>query len=178
MQLYVVRHGETDWNKSNKVLGRTDIPLNEAGKKQAHLLALRLHDSRIDTIISSPLSRACETAQIILQSHQTPIEFIVDDRLIEQNFGIYEGVSRSDKTYQAAKRNYFVRYPQGESFLDMVGRIYPFINELKARYSDRKVMLVTHNGICRIITSYFRNMDNEEFVTFAMNNTEVEEFVL
>ena len=165
--IYVVRHGETEWNAINKVLGRTDMPLNDEGIKQAHEIACSLKDVKIDVFLCSPLCRARQTADAI--SNVTGIRYTIDDRLIEQDFGKFEGVDRFDGEYQAAKREYFVRYPGGESFFDLAARVYPLIEEL----GETNALLVTHGGICRIIRSYFEDMGNEEFVQFAQGNCEV-----
>ena len=168
--IYVVRHGETEWNAVNKVLGRTDIPLSDNGMNQAHEIARSLKDIKIDVFLCSPLSRARQTADAI--SDETGIRYKIDDRLIEQDFGVFEGVDRSDRGYQAAKREYFARYPEGESFFDMAGRIYPLIKEL----NGANALLVTHGGVCRIIRSYFEDMGNEEFVQFSQGNCEVRKY--
>ena len=165
--IYVVRHGETEWNAVNKVLGRTDIPLNSRGIEQAHELARSLRDVQIDVFLCSPLCRAIQTADAI--SKETGISYKVDDRLIEQDFGIFEGIDRFDRKYQEAKREYFVRYPGGESYFDMAARVFSLIQEL----SGKNALLVTHGGICRIIRSYFEDMGNEEFVQFSQGNCEI-----
>ena len=165
--IYVVRHGETEWNAVNKVLGRTDIPLNDRGMKQAENLALSLKDIKAEVFLCSPLSRARQTADAV--SNETGIRYKIDDRLTEQDFGSFEGVDRSDPEYQKAKREYFVRYPGGESFFDLAARVYPLIKELEGT----DALIVTHGGICRIIRSYFEDMGNEEFVQFSQGNCEI-----
>lgn len=165
--IYVVRHGETEWNAINKVLGRTDMPLNARGIEQAHEIARSLKNIKIDTFLCSPLCRARQTADAI--SDATGIQYKIDERLIEQDFGRFEGVDRSDREYQEAKREYFARYPGGESFFDLAARVYPLIKELRGA----DVLLVTHGGICRVIRSYFEDMGNEEFVQFSQENCEV-----
>ncbi len=165
--LYVVRHGETEWNAINKVLGRTDIPLNAKGIEQAQELAHSLKDLKIDVFLCSPLSRARQTADAV--SSEIGKQYKIDDRLIEQDFGRFEGVQRFDAEYQGAKRAYFVRYPGGESYFDMAARVFPLIKELEGM----DALLVTHGGICRIIRNYFEDMGNEEFVQFAQGNCEV-----
>ena len=165
--IYVVRHGETEWNAINKVLGRTDIPLNDRGIEQAEEIARSLKDIKIDVFLCSPLSRARQTADAI--SGETGMPYKTDDRLIEHDFGIFEGANRFDEGYQNAKREYFVRYPGGESFFDLAARVYPLIKELEGK----NALLVTHGGICRIIRSYFEDMGNEEFVQFSQGNCEV-----
>ena len=79
--IYVVRHGETEWNAIDKVLGRTDIPLNAKGIEQARKLADSLKDLKIDVFLCSPLTRARQTADAI--SDATGIRYDIDDRLIE-----------------------------------------------------------------------------------------------
>ena len=85
MVLYVVRHGETDWNKVKRVQGHTDIPLNEYGRHLARETAKGLKETRIDLAITSPLIRAKETAQIILGTRQIPL--LEDPRIKEIGFG-------------------------------------------------------------------------------------------
>ena len=105
--IYVIRHGETKWNALNKVLGRTDIPLNSNGIRQAKEIAGMLRDLKIDVFLSSPLTRARQPADII--SCEVNAEYRIDDRLTEQDFGAFEGIDRFAEEYQKAKREYFVR---------------------------------------------------------------------
>ena len=168
--IYVVRHGETEWNALDKVLGRTDMPLNARGLEQAQEIARYLKDIKIDVFLCSPLCRARQTADAI--SNETGIRYEIDDRLIEQDFGRFEGAYRFDREYQAAKREYFARYPGGESYFDMAARVFPLIKEL----DGADALLVTHGGICRMIRSYFEDMGNEEFVQFSQGNCEVRRY--
>ena len=87
MKLYVIRHGETDRNKVNRVLGRSDLPLNTTGKYQADLAGIKLAKTHFDAIFSSPMLRVDQTAQAILKYQHLPAPVIYDDRLIEMNFG-------------------------------------------------------------------------------------------
>lgn len=167
--IYVVRHGETEWNAINKVLGRTDIPLNSRGKEQALQAAAQLKGIAFDSFLCSPMIRTRQTADII--AGETGLDYTIDDRLIEQDFGEIEGVDRSDRGYQQAKREFFARYPGGESFFDLAARVYPLIRQLESRGGN--TLIVTHGGICRIIRSYFEDMGNEEFVQFAHGNCEI-----
>ena len=89
MVLYFIRHGETSWNVEGKMQGQTDIPLNENGIRLAEETAEGLRDIPFDLCISSPLSRAHETARIILYGKDIPI--IKDARIEEMAFGEYEG---------------------------------------------------------------------------------------
>ncbi len=176
MKLYITRHGETQRNAEQRVLGRTDQPLSETGLWQAQQLAERLKDTEIDLIFVSPLCRARQTAEAV--GAVKGIQPLVDERLIETNFGDLEGTGRKDPTYQAAKRDHFKRYPKGESYFDMAYRIYDFLFEIKRKYPDKKVLVVAHGGVCRIIHNYFHDMENEEFVTFAFPNCGLESYEL
>lgn len=176
MKIYITRHGETLRNVEQRVLGRTDEPLSEKGRAEARKLADKMKDIEVDMIFSSPLCRAKETAQTVADSKCMTV--IVDDRLIEIDFGIFEGAPRCCEEYQAAKRDYFKRYPNGESYFDMAYRIYDFLFMLKREYADKKVLVVSHGGVCRIICNYFRDMENEEFVQHAFPNCGLEEFEL
>lgn len=89
MILYIVRHGETEWNKMGKIQGKTDISLSEDGRKLAQKTADGLKNIKFDYIFSSPLERAYETACIIKGDRD--IEIVKDERLIEVGFGLYEG---------------------------------------------------------------------------------------
>lgn len=176
MKLYVARHGETRWNALNKVCGRTDIPLTELGMKQAEDLADRIDGLGIDLIISSPMIRARETARPA--ARRLGLEIITDDRLIEQNYGNYEGVDRQNPGFLQNKRQFAFRYPGGESMMDVAHRIYGLLEELKEKYPNRNVLLVCHGGVCRLIRTYFEDMTNEEFFCYSEENANVREYNL
>ena len=167
LMLYVTRHGQTGWNALNKVLGRTDIPLDATGEEQARSLARSLEGLEIDEIWCSPLARTRQTAEAVSQA--TGLGYRTDDRLIEQDFGRFEGVNRFDAGYQEAKRKFCAGYPGTESYEEMAARVYPLIRETEGK----NVLLVTHGGICRIIRGYFEDMDPEEYVNFSQGNCEL-----
>ena len=171
MKLYMMRHGETAWNAENRILGSTDIPLNEKGREQAREAAERLKDIRFDVIYTSELSRAKETG-LAVAVRQPGCKVFHDACLNENDFGDFEGKDRCSEEYQSEKRKCFKRYPGGESFLDVAARVYPFIKSLLSdpQLQDKTVLVVSHGGICRVISSYFRDMENEEFITFSMPN--------
>ena len=88
--LYIMRHGKTDWNLLHKLQGRTDIPLNDMGIKMAKEARERYKDVHFDICYCSPLTRARQTAELVLEGRDVPV--VIDDRLAEMGFGIYEGV--------------------------------------------------------------------------------------
>jgi broad specificity phosphatase PhoE len=86
-RLYLVRHGETDWNAAGRLLSTTDEPLNTRGENQARDLAVAMAKIHWDRAISSPLIRARRTAEILLAEHTRPSKLVVDERLVEMDFG-------------------------------------------------------------------------------------------
>lgn len=183
MRLLVVRHGETPWNVENRVLGRTDVPLNERGRTQAAELGALLSSEPIDAVFSSPSSRAFETGRAIAAAQPVVPPVTTDERLLERDFGIYEGGPRDDPRYQAARREFFRRLPEGESYGEMFVRIGSFLEDLRAGRlgdfaPDATVLVATHGGVGRVIASLYQDMGNEEFVNYFMKNCEALEFTL
>lgn len=174
--LYVARHGEVPMNRENRVCGRTDQSLTEKGLSQAHELALSLKNKNIDIIISSPLKRAFQTAQAVSVMYNIPL--ITDERLIEQNYGIYEGVSRQDEHFLANKRMFAYKYPGGESMMQVAHRTYSLIEEVKEKYKGKDILFVCHGGVCRVINTYFNDVTNDDFFFYSPENCEVLEFKL
>ena len=89
MKLYIIRHGETSWNKQKKLQGQRDIMLNDAGIRLAELTGEGMKDIDFDLVISSPLIRAKQTAELVMAGRHLPM--ITDRRIIELSFGDWEG---------------------------------------------------------------------------------------
>ena len=98
----------------------------------------------------------------------------VEQRLIEQNFGRYEATPRNGAEFHEAKKDMASRFGTGESMLHLAQRIYNLLDEIKA--GDKIYILVAHNGIARIVESYFREMDNEEFSSIGIGNCEIKRY--
>ena len=168
MKLYVARHGETPWNAEGKICGRTDLPLNERGQAQASALAERMSEKAIDRIIASPMIRARQTAAAVSEKLGIPVQ--TDARLIEQDFGIYEGRDRKDPGFLENKRQFAYRYPGGESMMDVAFRVYGLLEELKEKHPDENILLVCHGGVCRVVRTYFEDMTNEAYFLYSEDN--------
>lgn len=150
MILYMIRHGETDWNVERKLQGMTDIPLNGNGRRAAELTREGLRDVKFDVAFSSPLSRAKETAEIILEG--TNVEIIVDERIREVGFGSFEGTDSSEFAEGIKK---FFTQPElfeatngAESYESLLKRERSFWDDLctNPQYQDSTVLLVTHGA--------------------------------
>ena len=177
--IYFVRHGESVWNVEDKICGATDIPLTKKGHEQAVATGMQVIEQGIhaDEILYSPLSRAAETARHI--SEVTGIPAREEKRLIEQNFGRWEGSSpRSSEAFEKAKQQFVCSFEGGESMLRLAQRIYNLLDELKEKAlgEDRSYILVAHNGIARVVQSYFRDMTNEEYAAYGVKNCEIRRF--
>ena len=139
---------------------------------QAEALAEKAAELGIDLVLSSPLQRAYTMARII--ADRCGAEVLTEDLLIEQDYGIFEGADRQDPGFLANKRQFAVRYPGGESMMDMAGRLYPLLREIKEKYPDKTVLLACHGGVCRVIRTCFVPMTNEEYFAYSPENCSLE----
>ena len=176
MKLYIARHGQTLWNLENKVSGRTDIPLTEMGLQQAAQLADNAKGKGIEVIIASPLLRARQTAQAVSDAIGVPVQ--IDERLIELDFGAFEGGPRSDPDFQYTRAQFPTRYPGGESAFQLCHRVYGCLEDVKRKYDGKTVLLVCHGGVCRMVRSYFMDLSNDEYSYYFAPNAELVEYEL
>lgn len=162
--IYLIRHGQTNWNVEHRTQGHTDIPLNDTGRAQALDLAHRIRYLKIDKIIASDLSRATETADIINQFFGVPM--IMDDRLREFNYGDLEGTL--GLTHPPEIWDIFNNAPEklnAEPMSDVFARVKSFFDELD---EVENIVLVLHGGPMRMIMHYAENraaFDKEKYAT-------------
>lgn len=176
MKIYSTRHGQTGWNLDYRICGTTDVDLTINGLEQAKKLAAEIEMfGDVDVIISSPLKRAKQTAQIV--SDKIGVPFITDERLTEWDYGSYEGEPRNAEGFPMAKIQFACNMGgTGESLLKLSHRIYGFLDEIIEKYPAENVLLVSHGGVCRVIETYFREVTAEEFLNFFMGNCEVRRY--
>lgn len=175
--IYLVRHGQTNWNIEKKTQGHTDIPLNEVGLNQARELSNKIKELKINKIITSDLSRAKETARIINNVFNTDI--IEDKRLREINYGNLEGISRNLVTSDMWDTfNLFPEKLNAEPKINIFNRVKNFFDE-NISNSDENILIVTHGGLLRMIMYYINNnkFDNnlylKEFNNIKINNMDI-----
>ena len=170
---YFVRHGQTVWNAENKICGATDIELTELGHQQAIETGKKILEEGIhaDEILYSPLIRAAETARHI--SEITGIPMLAEPRLKEQHFGKWESTPRDGAEFKKAKEEFVCRYDGGESMLHLAQRIYNLLDDIRAESGHKTYILVAHNGIARVVQSYFTDMTNAEYAAFGVKNCQV-----
>lgn len=153
-----------------KAAGQTDIPLNEQGIEEARETKEKLLSFPIDLIISSPLSRALETAKIINEDRNIPI--IIDKRVTERNLGIYEGMPNEEEIFNEI-RYYIKNVPveNGEDTQTFTKRVFDFLDDIIKKYKDNKetILIVTHGFFLRSADWYFNGLptENEEIKRFG-----------
>lgn len=151
MSIYIVRHGETDWNREGIYQGHTDTPLNEDGRKTAERLGYTLSKIKISCIYSSDLLRARETAEIINRFLNVPVCYTQDLR--ELNFGDWTGISiweMEEKDPELFRRwqedPWNISPPGGETFRELTERVMNILEEITRRHRDEDVLIVSHAG--------------------------------
>ncbi len=149
MLLYVVRHGKTVWNEEGRVQGITDIPLSEQGIRETEELKKEIASLDIDVVIASPLIRTRETAKILI-GDKLPIN--IDDRIQERDWGRNEGMLICDvDSWDCWDVILNTNVQNVERVQDLMGRVSEFLEEIKIKYADKTVLLVTHSAVIRVI---------------------------
>ena len=155
MNIYLLRHGETDWNLAGRLQGRTDIPLNEKGRKQMQHAGEILKRSavRLDQILVSPLSRARESAEIVAGGSGYPKErILVEELLIERCFGAGEGLTAEERKARYPGDV----FPEMESSEEILARARTLFRKIVDTYeSKEQVLLVAHGAIFYALMSAF-----------------------
>lgn len=181
MEIVAIRHGETDMNAQMLIQGcRSDVPLNAKGRKQAYKAGKKLQSYNIDIIITSPLKRAVETAEIIAGSINIDNKSIVkEQRLCERDFGDYENMHVSEIDFKALRRwTDNMPTPNGETIRDVASRVFECMNALLKQYDGLNILFVVHFQTLRAMLWYFNglptNADDEQEV--FIDNCEVFKF--
>lgn len=163
MRLFLVRHGETQWNKWHKLQGQVNIPLNETGEAEAQKLTDILKNKRFDAIYTSPLNRSRETAEIVFGNG---VDIILEPLIVEIAFGIYEGFSYDNLDIDESHDlyNYFYDWanyvPQkgGESIKQVVERAKYFLDNMLIQHEDETVIAFSHGAFICCAISIVRNL--------------------
>lgn len=147
--LGLLRHGQTDWNINFLLQGVTDIPMNQTGIEQVKLAARAVKAEDWDVVLTSPLSRARETAEIIASQHGFS-EIIEQELLIERSFGEAEGLSHEQ---WRAKYSNLDDIPGGESRTQLAKRSYLLLETISQEHAGKRVLAVSHGALIRTLIS-------------------------
>ena len=172
MKIYIVRHGETEWNTLRKLQGRSDTELNEMGIRLAEITAEALAEIPFDVAYTSPLKRAYKTAEIIVGKRDIPI--IVDERIQEVSFGKYEGLGCSKENYEIPDPEFenFFKAPEKyvakngtESIEDLCKRTTEFLKEITGNreLEDKTILIATHGAALKGLLSSIGNKEKKDF---------------
>ncbi len=184
MKIYLIRHGETPWNKQKRFQGQIDVPLNDYGREIAEITREAMPYVPYDRVFSSPLIRARETADILLRGRDS-IRVEVDDRLKEFSFGSYEGTLIADVANNPEHPLYDCLWhpetycaPEGaESFADLVARAQNFIDDCLIPLSKdpkcQNVLITAHGAFNRAVVVAVGRKDIADFWTIPYYNCAV-----
>jgi glucosyl-3-phosphoglycerate phosphatase len=185
VRLYVVRHGQTDWNREPaRCTGWADVDLNDTGRQQAHERGRALAGRDVRLVITSHLRRAAETAHIVRQELQAAdgheLELVVDPRLAETHRGDWESRRFSEimmeepLTWRAYREHpETFRFPNGESLLDQQRRVLAIVRD--AARDGRAAVLVTHGGSIRLLRCFLNGESIDAFHRMTTHNGAVDE---
>ena len=172
---YLVRHGETDWNRSGRIQGHTDVPLNNNGRREIGLLAERLAPCSFAAVYSSDLSRTSESAEIIVSGREVSI--VADPDLREFSYGEWEGMTSPEVEAQfpnayaqlmGAEDNSFVA-PGGESSAQVLDRVHRFCARVEEQFSaDADILVVAHGGTIRALLACLLYLPNDSLWKFEV----------
>ena len=177
--LYIVRHGETEWNKIGRYQGITNVPLNENGIAQAKACGNALKNVHFDRILSSDLSRALVTAETIRGNRQ--LEIKTDERLREINFGDWEKLlfTEIEERWpglidQMYRRPDIVKVPNGESFQEVQDRAWSAVSDfLNENNEDETILITCHGGTIRTILCKLLDISISHCWNFSQGNTAI-----
>lgn len=177
MKIYVVRHGETEENANNCLVGRINSSLTKEGVNQAKIVAEKFNGINIDLIVSSTLDRCRQTAQII-SNNSIPV--VYTDKLLGRDHGEFTGCHRDSINFNDYwNYNKNIKYERAESVQDLYNRVASLIEELKKEYQDKNIIIVTHSGVMRVLYYYFNGIPEDGiFGEITIKNCDVHEYNL
>ncbi|MBU7005228.1 alpha-ribazole phosphatase [Phosphitispora fastidiosa] len=174
-RLYIVRHGETEWNKTLRYQGHRDIPLSEEGRVQAAQIAKRLSGEKLHAAYASDLSRALETAEAISEYHGLDVARVPE--LKETNFGLWEGLTYGeiDRQFHSVMKEWYknprdTQIPGGESLGEVADRCQAGIDRILSENPGKNVLVVAHGGIIRIIVATVLGMSLNDYWKIKQDN--------
>jgi probable phosphoglycerate mutase len=155
-RLLLIRHGETEWNKAQRIQGQIDIALNDTGRLQAQLLGQALAQEPITAIYASDLDRAQVTAQAVANATGVPLQ--TDPRLRERHYGAFQGLTYEEieSQWPQQAKSWRERDPEfapdgGESLLDLYARVLPTLDAVAQRHAGEQIVWVTHGGVIDVL---------------------------
>jgi phosphoserine phosphatase len=179
--ILLIRHGETAWNRRKVFRGTYDIPLNENGRNQAHLVAEALKSHQIDAVYTSPLSRARETAELVISSHG--VDVITDSRLLDFSYGDWTGLEDAEvakrwpKEYKAwTSQPETLRVPGGDTLEEIFQQSFGAMEELAAKHDGQTIALFAHRVVNKLLVLGALGLKLDRFGFIRQDNCCMNEF--
>jgi broad specificity phosphatase PhoE len=177
-RFWLIRHGETDWNREQVFRGRADRPLSERGLRQAEALGRGMASRAVDAVVSGPLRRAVETAEPVARAHGLAVE--THDGLNDLDFGAWQGLAKdvvreryADLYARWQEAPESVVLPGGESLGDVERRAVAAIDGLVRRFPERHVAVVTHRVVLKVLVCSLLGAGLGAFWRFRFDTTSV-----
>ncbi len=181
--LILIRHGESLWNAKNVWTGITDIGLSDVGKKEAVQAANDIASEPISIVYSSALSRAKQTATIILeQLGKSSLPIIQTSALNERDYGIYTGKNKlevkqllGESGYLALRRGWNTPVPEGENLLQVYNRVVPYFESEIAPHlkTGESILIVAHGNSLRALMKYIEHISDEDIASVELKTGEI-----
>jgi len=175
-EIILIRHGETEWNSQKRMQGHSNSDLSEVGRGQIQALGELMKNVSFDYIYSSDSLRARQTAEAITQYSGHTLQF--DQRIREKNLGVFEGLTSTEakelhpeiyRLFKTAGANYVI--DEGESTQQLLERALEFIEEIRRRHPQERVVMVTHGGVVRVLMKHALGLSIDAPTRFIIKNT-------
>ena len=174
--ILLVRHGQTAWNREERLRGQVDLPLDAVGHQQSQAISWRVASHwKPAAIYASSLQRTLQTAAPI--AHACGLQTVLHDGLLDIDYGDCAGLSREELEAQYPDQAVAwrqapdtVHFPNGESLADIRGRTEEAVVEVVGKHPDAVVVLVTHVAVCRLLLCSVLGLDSNHFWQFAPAN--------
>ena len=175
-EIILIRHGETEWNSQLRMQGHSNSALSAVGRGQIQALGEWMKNVSFEHIYSSDSLRARQTAEAITQYSGDTLQF--DQRIREKNLGVFEGLTsieareRHPEIYRLFKTggaNYVI--DEGESTQQVLDRALEFIEEIRLRHPEQRVVMVTHGGVVRVLMKHTLGLSLDAPTSFLIKNT-------
>ena len=175
-EIILIRHGETEWNSQKRMQGHSNSDLSEVGMGQIQALGELMKNVSFDHIYSSDSLRTSQTAEAITQYSGHKLQF--DQRIREKNLGVFEGLTSTEakerhpevyRLFKTAGANYVI--DEGESTQQLLERALEFIEEIRLRHPQERVVMVTHGGVVRVLMKHALGLSIDAPTRFIIKNT-------
>ncbi len=181
VEIILVRHGETEWNKGEIFRGLADVDLNETGRKQAELLGEYLSAGKIDLIYASPLKRAVQTAEAIAKFQKIEVNTV--ENLIDFDYGEWQGLTHGEvkEKYPELYQDWLdtpeqVKMPEGESLAKIRDRAMPFVEDAIMRCGEGKIALVSHRVVNKVLICALLGLGIAHFWNIRLDTAAITRF--